>query len=79
MDQVNASVPVAQYMGYPGGPYGPTFNTGPGSGVDDMQLPVDMKGTMVNGLVNPAGNDSAIFATCRTGNCTFQTYSDNIT
>jgi hypothetical protein len=38
-----------------------------------------MKGTMVNGLVNPAGNNSAIFATCQTGNCTFQAYSDNIT
>jgi hypothetical protein len=34
---------------------------------------------MVNGLVNPAGNDSAISATCPTGNCTFQAYSDNIT
>jgi hypothetical protein len=79
MGQVNASVPVAQYMGYPGGPADPTYAIGPGDGLTNMQLPVDMKGTMVNGLVNPAGNDSAISATCPTGNCTFQAYSDNIT
>ncbi|KAI0897157.1 hypothetical protein F4806DRAFT_464291 [Annulohypoxylon nitens] len=39
--------------------------------VNEMEAQADMKGTMINGIVNPTGNDSAIVPTCATGNCTF--------
>lgn len=70
----NASVPVAHFMGIP-----PSFQSSFSRGPSAYALPVDMKGAMVNGLVNPTGNDSSVSAICQSGNCTFQQYTDNIT
>ncbi|KAI0131841.1 hypothetical protein BJ170DRAFT_222673 [Xylariales sp. AK1849] len=68
---VNASLPLAHYM--PG--RADYYRIGAGL----WEVEVDMKGSMINGLTNPMGNDSAIVANCQTGNCTFQAYSDDIT
>lgn len=64
---VAASIPVAHYMDYPGANQA-LYSNGPGA----WGLPVDLKGAMINGLVNPSGNESSVSATCLTGNCTFQ-------
>lgn len=70
----NSSVPAAHFLNI-SSDFVSSFNRGPG----EYALPVDMKGAMVNGLVNPSGNDSAISPTCQSGNCTWQAYTDNIT
>lgn len=70
----NASVPIAHFMGIPTS-FQASFSRGPGA----YALPVDMKGVMVNGLVNPTGSDTAISPTCQTGNCTFEAFDKNIT
>ncbi|KAH9887509.1 hypothetical protein F4778DRAFT_797454 [Xylariomycetidae sp. FL2044] len=46
------------------------------AGAGSWEVQADMKGTMVNGIVNPLGNDTAIKATCPTGNCTFTAHND---
>lgn len=73
--RTNASVPVAHYMGFSSQAELRANTIGPAT----YSVPVGMKGAMVNGLVNPTGNDSSITATCQTGNCTFQADSSNIT
>lgn len=72
----NSSVSVAHFMGVPDSFQG-SFSRGPGW----YALPNDMKGAMINGLINPTGNDSTMAATCQTGNCTFAADGshDNIT
>lgn len=72
--KLNSSVPAAHFLNI-SSDFLSSFNRGPGW----YALPVDMKGAMVNGLVNPSGNDSAISSTCQSGNCTWQAYADNIT
>ncbi|KAI1857459.1 hypothetical protein JX265_011194 [Neoarthrinium moseri] len=67
----NASLPIAHFM--PG--RADYYRIGAGT----WEVEVDMKGAMINGLTNPTGNDSAIVATCATGNCTFPVGSDDIT
>lgn len=69
-DELNASLPMAHFV--PGN--GTYYRIGAGM----FEVQVDMKGTMVNGIVNPTGNDSAIIPTCATGNCTFAQH-DSIT
>lgn len=64
VSEMNASVPIAHFFGQ-----GDLLTPG-----EDIRL--DMKGAMINGLVNPTGNDSKITATCQTGNCTFQSHSN---
>lgn len=63
VSEMNASVSIAHFFGQ-----------------EDLtkigNLRVDMKGAMINALVNPTGNDSKITATCQTGNCTFQSHSN---
>lgn len=75
-EQARASIPIAHHMGYPRGDYRPYSI---GAGADEVTLPADMKGAMVNGFVNLMGNDSALSAFCPTGNCTFQAAVDGIT
>lgn len=70
----NSSVPASHFLNI-SSDFASSFNMGPGA----FALPVEMKGAMVNGLVNPSGNDSAISPTCQSGNCTWQAYADNIT
>jgi hypothetical protein len=59
----NASLPIANHVpgrvGY--------FRTGPGL----YSIMPELHGVLVNGLVTPNGNDSAIPPNCPTGNCTF--------
>lgn len=64
VSEMNASVPIAHFFGHEN--LVTTFE----------YLRVDMKGAMVNALVNPTGNDSKITATCQTGNCTFRSHSN---
>lgn len=64
VSEMNASVPMAHYFGQR------DLITA------STTLRVDMKGAMINALVNPTGNDSKITATCQTGNCTFQSHSN---
>ncbi|KAI8959210.1 hypothetical protein F5Y11DRAFT_333769 [Daldinia sp. FL1419] len=65
--EVNASLPVAQYL-----PGNQTYYR-IAAGV--WELSVDTKGALVNGVVNPTGNDTAIIPTCPTGNCTFTSHN----
>lgn len=64
VSDMNASVPIAHFLGQ--GDFATTLG----------DVLVGMKGAMINALVNPRGNDSKITATCQTGNCTFQSYSN---
>jgi hypothetical protein len=57
----NASLPVGNYIS--------TLAPRVGAGLFDLQ--VAMKATMINGLANPLGNDSALIFDCPTGNCVF--------
>ncbi|KAI1078194.1 hypothetical protein F5B20DRAFT_592082 [Whalleya microplaca] len=66
-EEIKASLPLAHFV-----PGSSSFYR-IGAGLYEAQ--VDMKGAMINGIVNPTGNDSAIVATCPTGNCTFPSYS----
>lgn len=66
---VNASVPVAHFASLT------FFRIGAG----EWRVSYDTQGAMINGLLNPTGNDSAVSATCQTGNCTFTPDSTNIT
>jgi hypothetical protein len=57
----------------------------PGTGLSDRlsagqsEISSDMKGTMINGLVNPNGKDTDVEATCASGNCTFAENSQGVT
>ena len=57
----NASVAVANYI------RGTANRVGAGL----YELDASGKEILLNGLVNPLGNDTAVSATCSTGNCTF--------
>ncbi|KAI2472449.1 hypothetical protein F4781DRAFT_445381 [Annulohypoxylon bovei var. microspora] len=58
-----ASLPLSHYV--------PALHTYYRVGAGTFEAEVDMKGTMINGITNPTGNDSAIVPNCATGNCTF--------
>ncbi|KAK3681723.1 hypothetical protein B0T22DRAFT_300281 [Podospora appendiculata] len=70
---VHASLPVAHYV--PAN--NPYFSSS--SEEDFWEVDVDMKATMIRGLTNPQSNDSAIIASCSTGNCTFPDYGTGVT
>ncbi|KAI1775735.1 hypothetical protein F4818DRAFT_414800 [Hypoxylon cercidicola] len=65
--EVNASLPLAHFV--------PGNDTYYRIGAGSFEVQVDMKGTLVNGIVNPTGNDSAIVPNCPTGNCTFAAHN----
>ncbi|KAI0837824.1 hypothetical protein F5Y06DRAFT_297252 [Hypoxylon sp. FL0890] len=65
--ELTASLPLAHFV-----PGNSTYYR-VGAGIYEVQ--VDMKGTMVNGIANPTGNDSAIIPICATGNCTFTSHN----
>ncbi|KAF4835899.1 hypothetical protein CGCTS75_v002493 [Colletotrichum tropicale] len=44
-----------------------------------LDVGTDMKGAMINGLVNPTSNDNRVQAICETGNCTFPSSSTGVT
>lgn len=67
----NASIPIAHFM--PG--RASYYRIGAGT----WEVDTEMKGAMINGLTNPTGNDSAIVASCSTGNCTFPVGPDGVT
>ncbi|KAI1090295.1 hypothetical protein F5B19DRAFT_464095 [Rostrohypoxylon terebratum] len=69
--EMKASIPVSHYM--PGKDAYVIIDFG-----NEMEPHPDMKGTIVNGLVNPTGHNSAIAPICATGNCTFSPH-DGIT
>ena len=71
LQQVNSTLPVAQYVPSERAYYRVA------SGV--WELSVDMKGTMINGITNPRGNDTAVIASCPTGNCSFPDYGTGVT
>ncbi|KAI1099350.1 hypothetical protein F4804DRAFT_345568 [Jackrogersella minutella] len=66
-DELKATLPVAHFV--PG--LGTYYRIGAGL----WEVQVDIKGTMVNGITNPTGNDTAIIPTCATGNCTFPSHN----
>jgi hypothetical protein len=66
-----ASLPVSHFVPHPKSLYSKTSASGEVSG--------DMKAAMLNGLVNPTGKDTAVLATCATGNCTFPASSKGVT
>ncbi|GKU12385.1 unnamed protein product, partial [Fusarium langsethiae] len=67
----SASLPISHYV--------------PRTGLSDRlsagqsEISSDMKGTMINGLVNPTGKDTDVEATCASGNCTFAENSQGVT
>lgn len=65
---VNASVPVAHSADL--------MSLRLGAGL--YTIDYVMRGVMINGLLNPTGNDSAVPVTCPTGNCTFAVDSENV-
>ncbi|KAI1336604.1 hypothetical protein F5Y15DRAFT_408460 [Xylariaceae sp. FL0016] len=67
VDDTNGSLPIAHFVPASGGYYRIAAGL--------WEVEVDMKGAMINGIVNPTGNDSAIVATCPTGNCTFPVHN----
>ncbi|KAK2067063.1 hypothetical protein P8C59_000829 [Phyllachora maydis] len=71
VQDTNASLPVAHVM--PG--TSSYFRIGAGR----WELMVDMKAAMIQGLANPNRNDSAIQASCPTGNCTFSDHGTPFT
>ncbi|SPJ82045.1 uncharacterized protein FTOL_09450 [Fusarium torulosum] len=66
-----ASLPVSHYVPHKNSLYSRTSAS--------FELSGDMKAAMLNGLVNPTGKDTAVVATCATGNCTFPASSKGIT
>jgi hypothetical protein len=66
---VNSSIPVTNFA------LGENYRIAAGQ----WEVTVDMKGTMVQGLTNPASQDLAIKAFCPTGNCTFPNYGTGVT
>lgn len=66
-----ASIPVANYV--PG--TSAYYRVGAGM----YELEVDMKSAMIQGLTDPDGKDSAVSATCSTGDCQWPDYGTGIT
>ncbi|RKL19877.1 hypothetical protein BFJ68_g3356 [Fusarium oxysporum] len=66
-----ASLPISHYV--------PAVNSSFRTSAAGNHLSGDMKVAMMNGLVNPTGKDTAIAATCSTGNCTFPSDSQGVT
>ncbi|KAF5562699.1 hypothetical protein FNAPI_3018 [Fusarium napiforme] len=71
VEGAQASLPITHFV--------PAFNSTFQTGSASVELSGDMKVAMMNGLVNPMGKDTAIAATCSTGNCTFPANSQGIT
>ncbi|EON98295.1 hypothetical protein UCRPA7_6220 [Phaeoacremonium minimum UCRPA7] len=69
--KVNSTLPVANYV--------PDTSNFYRIAAGEWEVEVDMKGTMINGLTNPQGNDTAVIASCPTGNCTFPDYGTGVT
>ncbi|KAK3935143.1 hypothetical protein QBC46DRAFT_398210 [Diplogelasinospora grovesii] len=61
LGNVNSSLPIANFI-----PGSSSYRFAAGL----WEIEVDMKGTMIQGLTNPKGNDSAILPSCPSGNCT---------
>ncbi|KAI1484466.1 hypothetical protein F5X96DRAFT_664094 [Biscogniauxia mediterranea] len=79
---VQASLPMAHFV--PGSykndyfrSSSVTFDAATRAGEWDVSP--DMQGVIINGLANPSGNDSALVASCQTGNCTFPVHAGGIT
>lgn len=66
-----ASLPVSHFVPH----VKSLYSTSPAA----SEVSGDMKAAMLNGLVNPTGKDTAVVATCRTGNCTFPASSKGVT
>lgn len=66
-----ASLPVSHFVPHVKSLYSESPASSEASG--------DMKVAMLNGLVNPTGKDTAVVATCATGNCTFPASSKGVT
>ncbi|KAK2764175.1 hypothetical protein CKAH01_15781 [Colletotrichum kahawae] len=79
---LKASLPISHYV--PAGRdsvfMGGRSNGGL-EGVTGLVIDVgaDMKGAMINGLVNPTSNDNKVQAICETGSCTFPSSSTGVT
>ncbi|KAF5596557.1 hypothetical protein FPCIR_3963 [Fusarium pseudocircinatum] len=71
VEGAQASLPITHYV--------PAGNSSFKTAAASIELSGDMKVAMMNGLVNPMGKDTAIAATCSTGNCTFPANSQGIT
>ncbi|KAF4948853.1 hypothetical protein FGADI_9343 [Fusarium gaditjirri] len=71
VEDAQASLPISHYV--------PSVNSSFRTSAAGFHITGDMKVAMMNGLVNPAGKDTAIAATCSTGNCTFASNSQGIT
>ncbi|KAF4432741.1 hypothetical protein CGCF415_v007693 [Colletotrichum fructicola] len=69
---VKASLPVSHYV--PAG-----RGSVPRVSAGRWDVAMDMKGAMINGLVNPTSNDNRVQAVCETGNCTFPSSSTGVT
>ncbi|KAF9877754.1 hypothetical protein CkaCkLH20_04889 [Colletotrichum karsti] len=69
---VRASLPISHYV--PGG-RGSVLRVSAGS----WDVAIDMKGAMINGLVNPTSSDNNVQVACETGNCTFPSSSNGVT
>ena len=67
----SASIPITHFV--PGN--NSIYQVGPVS----YEATGDMKAAMINSLVNPSDNNSAIVPTCATGNCTFPAMSNGVT
>ncbi|KAL2676481.1 hypothetical protein Neosp_010239 [[Neocosmospora] mangrovei] len=66
-----ASLPVSHYV--------PADDTIYRPSPAGFQITGDMRAAMINGLVSLTGNETAISATCETGNCTFPSTSSGVT
>jgi hypothetical protein len=62
---VNASMPVANYI---------SARWANRIGAGDFVVAASVKGTLLNGLVNPQSNDSTVSVSCSTGNCTWPAF-----
>ncbi|KAH7248630.1 uncharacterized protein BKA55DRAFT_513665 [Fusarium redolens] len=71
VEGAQASLPISHHV--------PGVNSSFQTSAAGNHISGDMKVAMMNGLVNPTGKDTAIAATCSTGNCTFPSNSQGIT
>ncbi|KAE9574806.1 hypothetical protein CGMCC3_g9326 [Colletotrichum fructicola] len=67
---LKASLPISHYV--PG-------RRSKLSSADGVYMDADMRGAMINGLVNPTSNDNSVQPICETGNCTFPSSSTGVT
>ncbi|KAI5925168.1 hypothetical protein F4810DRAFT_661303 [Camillea tinctor] len=79
---VQASLPMAHFV--PGSYQNDYFRSSSvtfdaATRAGEWDVSPNMQGVIINGLANPSGNDSALVASCQTGNCTFPAHTDGIT